>query len=116
VPGYRCRVTFLDVYVGELGADGALDWGGDPRTGNVPHALGPTVAGYAAFARLEPFARERGLPVRRVDWGATAARVGVADIRAFVAECHPDGVPPRWVAFLDSLDPARGYALVAREQ
>jgi hypothetical protein len=110
-------MTYLDVYVGELGPDGALDWGGDQRTGNIPVRIGPFFGGThrEAWNLVHDSIAMNTLTGRRVDWGAVAARVTVAELRAFANECYGADVPADITEFIASLNPARMYALVASE-
>jgi hypothetical protein len=110
-------MTLRVAYVGELGVDGALDWGGDPRIGNTPTRIGPLFppAGRSPYDLLHRSIDLGVLTGRRVDWGAVAARVTVDDIRAFAAECYGPEVPADVDSLIASLDPTRPYALVACE-
>jgi hypothetical protein len=112
-------VTTYDVYLGELGPDGALDWGGEPNIGNIPKRIGPFFPAYGL--RTSPYEMVvdqigRGvLDGKKVDWGSHAARVTVAQLSAFVAACYGSGVPVELAMFLATLDVGRSYALVACE-
>jgi hypothetical protein len=110
-------MTYRDVYVGELGPDEALDWGGDPRIGNAPKRIGPFFhpIDKSPYELLHRAIDMNTLTGRQVDWGAVAARVTVDDIRAFVDECYGPDVPADIASFIASLDPTRPYALVASE-
>jgi hypothetical protein len=109
-------MTHRDVYIGELGPDGALDWGGDPRTGNVPKRLGPFILSSGAHDRLLDAIASGKFDGKKVDWGAHAARVTVRQIREFLAACKDSGPSPGDLEdFLTTLDPTRSYALVAAE-
>jgi hypothetical protein len=112
-------MTERSVYVGEIGAEGALDWGGDPRSGNIPRRIGPFFPGYGA--REHPHELlidwiDRGiLSGIKTDWGASAARVTVNDLRYFIEFCYGRRVPDELSAFLITLNPETTYALVGCE-
>ncbi len=40
-PQLSHRAQFREVFVGQLGPNDALDWGGDSDNGNVPQRIGP---------------------------------------------------------------------------
>ena len=112
-------MTTRDVYVGELGAGDALDWGGEPRTGNLPTRIGPFFPGYGATRNphetLIHFIDSGVLKGRKVDWGAYAAKITTTELKLFSENCYGPRVPKDVVAFIASLDAARSYALVACE-
>jgi len=109
-------MTYRDVYVGELGEDDALDWHGTFATGNIPTRIGPFFPRAGdAWNLLHRRVDAGGSVGERVDWGAVAVRVTVDDLRAFVSDCYGSDVPAQVGEFIDTLDPARRYALVASE-
>jgi hypothetical protein len=109
-------MTIRDVYIGELGADGALDWGGDPRTGNIPKRIGPFIVAAGAHERVIQWIEGGRLSGRKVDWGAHAAKVSVQGIAEFLDASFGSGhIPPDLATFIATLDPSRDYALVASE-
>lgn len=113
-------MTFREVFLGELGDDQDLDWGGDPFEGNIPRRLGPLFPPTPAIRRPYDVALEwierRRLEGRRVDWGASAARISVAELMLFLSHCYGTyGIPSDLISFLSSLPTSRLYALVASE-
>jgi hypothetical protein len=112
-------VTVRSVYVGELGQDGALDWGGSYAIGNVARRMGPFFPGHGARVHPCDVLRDRiasgALAGRQVDWGAVAAKATVAELKAFAHDCYGGAVPAAVADFLDGLDPSRSYALIGCE-
>ena len=109
-------MTVFSLYVGELGADGALDWGGEFGRGNVPQRIGPWFPSRNSDSlRLSRIITDE-LGGRRVDWGAEAARVDVEQLRRFAARFYGEAVPAEVTEFVATLDPDRSYALVLMEQ
>lgn len=111
-------MTYRDVYIGELGDDEALDWGGTFERGNAPVRIGPFFPHTARTVPWDLLRRQidaRRLTGERVDWGAVVARVTVDDIRAFAHDCYGSEVPAEVAEFVESLEPTRRYALVASE-
>jgi len=112
-------VAFSDVYIGELGRRGALDWGGDPKVSNTPKRIGPMFPHLPGFRgpwfKLNASIRDGILDGKQVDWGAIAARVTVPELRAFVHRCYGDDVAPQLAEFIAGLDPDRSYALVGTD-
>jgi hypothetical protein len=108
-------VTVFHLYVGELGTDAALDWGGESGRGNIPQRIGPWFpAANRDAVRLSRIIIDE-LGGRRVDWGAEAARVGVEQLRRFATQFYGDAVPAQVAEFVATLDPERSYALVLME-
>ena len=112
-------MTERSVYIGNLGAGGELDWGGDRRIGNIPKRIGPFFSGYGARLHPHDLLIEwigrgilTGVPT---DWGASAARVTVKDIRYFAEFCYGASVPNELSVFLETLDPESCYALIGCE-
>ena len=109
-------MTYYDVYIGELGHDGGLDWGGT-HSGNIPARTSPFFP--KAGAAEDPYRVavnwiETGkLKGCKTDWGAWAAEAGIDDIAAFLQAVY-GGVPAELRAFVEGLAPRR-YALVACE-
>lgn len=111
-------MTFREVYVGALGRNLRLDWGGDPDVGNVPPRLSPVFP--IAGARVHPHTlvinwvdcgRLKG---RQVDWGAHAASVSISDLHEIQTTCYGAGrIPADLATFLLTLTPFRRYAIVA---
>jgi CheY-like chemotaxis protein len=107
-----------EVYVGALGRNMQLDWGGDPDVGNVPRRLSPIFP--ISGARIHPYtlvinwiACER-LRGRRVDWGAYAASVSIADLHEILLTSYGAGrIPAELMTFVSSLTTNRRYAIVA---
>lgn len=111
-------MTFREVFLGELGDDEDLDWGGDPFEGNIPIRLGPLFPPAPAIRHPYDLALEwiecKRLQGQRVDWGASAARICVADLLLFLSQCYGAyGIPAELVAFVSTLPASRRYALVA---
>ena len=109
-------MTAHDVYIGELGPGEALDWGGDPHTGNLPRRISPLVFAQGAHDRLVGLIESGKLEGRKTDWGAYAARVSVTEAGAFLRACYdPAPLPRELEEFLAAMDAMRRYALVACE-
>jgi hypothetical protein len=107
-------VTVFYLYVGELGADAALDWGGEFGRGNTPERIGPWLPTLGRDLALSRIITDE-LGGRRVDWGAVAARVSVEQLRRFAAQFYGDAAPVEVTGFVEALDPGRSYALVLME-
>jgi len=109
-------MTIYDVYIGELGADGALDWGGT-HSGNIPKRTSPFFPRYGAtedpYGVAVGWIKSGRLKGKKVDWGSWAAEVGTDDIFDFLHAVY-GGVPSELQAFIGGLAPRR-YALVACE-
>ncbi|MBV9633778.1 MAG: hypothetical protein JOZ40_04040 [Methylobacteriaceae bacterium] len=84
-----------NVYIGRL-SDRAdpLDWGGEPRIGNIPQRIGPffpTGSGSRRpFPSLVAKIQRGELSGKQVDWGAWAASVSKQDIVDFIVETYRD--------------------------
>jgi hypothetical protein len=126
------RLTYLDVFVGELSeGDDPLDWGGDVN-GNLPKVRGPYFppqGSGAPFSRLRRKIASGEFPGKQVDWGAWAAKVSKEQILDFIDEVYRGDnwyVDPtimahlftkmeELMAYVRSLPDGRSYALVACE-
>ena len=114
------HTLFREVFIGELGAGDALDWGGDPDVGNVPRRIGPvfprTGAAIDPYDVVVDWLRKGRASGRRVDWGAVAIVVQRDDIWEFLTDSYGRyAVPNILIQAFASLDPKRKYALVASE-
>jgi hypothetical protein len=124
-------VPICVVYVGDL-EDPNFSWDGGDWNGNAPRHLspdfpptfGPT---YGPWSIIYRRIRDGQLPGRQTDWGAWVAPVTGREVVAVVEELYGDGYPmgdtfphlqaalDRLLRWLESIDPARLYALVAME-
>jgi hypothetical protein len=110
-------MTIYDVYIGELGEGGALDWGGS-HSGNIPRRKSPFFPyngkESGPYRLLIEWIKTGKLEGRKVDWGGYAARADIGQIREFLGACYGVGIPADIAAFVDSL-PDRQHALAAVE-
>ena len=110
-------------YVGALGKDGALDWGGDD-SGNIPasgHFL-PDLEDTKIYLIIRGYAREGAYEGRQVDWGAFAIKVNGPEMLTILEECYGslDGVGPKTIlgkhaAFARKLGTDNYVALISCE-
>jgi hypothetical protein len=118
------------VYVGDLD-DPRFSWEGGDWNGNAPRHLSPdfppTGPPYGPWSIVYRRIKEGELPGKQTDWGAWVAKVTGGEVTALVDELYGDGYPMgasfphlqralddllRWV---QTIDPARVYAIVAME-
>jgi hypothetical protein len=108
-------------YVGELGPDGALDWGGT-HTGSVPNSGRLKDLDGRAFWTVLRLAEEKQFEGRQTDWGAWAVKVNGPELRrvleaSYGVACMEKPWPPvdDYLALAEELGDARYVALVAAE-
>lgn len=106
-------------YVGDLGKDGALDWGGD-YNGNIPTSGRLPDLGSDAFWAILGLVRDGAYEGRQVDWGAWAIKVNGPQLRQVLASIYGDTLttaplPAPYLALADELGPDRFIAFVAAE-
>src|SRR5258706_288946 len=111
-------MAFREVYVGALGRNQKLDWGGDFDVGNVPTRLSPLFP--MTGARVHPYTLVLNwincgrLQGGQVDWGAYAARVTIGDLHEILLTSYGAGrIPGELMTFAHSLTPFRRYAVIA---
>jgi hypothetical protein len=97
-------------YVGELGKDGALDWGGN-NSGNIPVSgrFLPDWADTKLYLTIRGYAREGAYEGGQVDWGAFAIKVNGPEMLTVLKECYGN---------MDVVDPTTllgTYAAFARK-
>ena len=108
-------------YIGELGADGALDWGGD-FSGNIPasgHFL-PDWEDLKLYLKIRQHAREGRYHGAQIDFDACAIKVNGPEMLAVLEECYgdPDAADPtsllgKYVAFAKALGPENCIAFIS---
>ena len=119
-------MTLTWVYIGELGENGALDWGGDPKVGNVPKKMldlpGGGAGGRSPWHLLIDWINAGKLVGQKVDWGSWAARATSAELITFLETCYgADAIgAPRFgvapvAAFARAMPADKQIALVATE-
>ena len=110
-------------YVGKLGKDGALDWGGD-KNGNIPVSglFLPDWEDTKLYLRIRGYAREGAYEGGQIDWGAFAIKVNGPEMLTVLEECYGrmDAVNPktllgRYAAFARKLGTENYVALVSAE-
>jgi hypothetical protein len=110
------------VYVGDLGPDGSLNWGGD-NTDNTP-TTGPDLPLLfgSAFWVIMRLAKEGHYEGKSVDWGAWALKVNGPQLREVLEAIY--GSDPGWqswptvvpyIAFAEQLGADQYVAFVAAE-
>jgi hypothetical protein len=123
-------MSFLDVYIGDLD-DPTFSWdGANWEIGNVPHSTSPYFPPPVPFGRLIDNIHEGKLVGKQTEWGGSVARARKAEIRAFIDESYSGSTlyaqptpleadlveqMRQLLAFVDSLDDHKQYALVAVE-
>ena len=110
-------------YIGALGKDGGLDWGGND-SGNIPasgHYL-PDAEDTKLYLTIKGYAQEGAFEGRQIDWGAHAIKVNGPEMLRVLEEAYgsTDGVDPktllgRYAAFARKLGTEKYMALVAAE-
>jgi hypothetical protein len=108
-------------YVGALGPNGALDWGGT-YSGNIPTGGRLRDLDSSAFWKILNLAQEHAYEGRQVDWGAWALKVNGPQLRQVMeaiygAERLKVPRPPldSYLALADELGAEQFVALVAAE-
>lgn len=111
-------MAIREVYVGALGRNLKLDWGGDFDVGNVPARLSPLFP--IAGARVHPYTLVRNwiscgrIQGRQVDWGAHAASITTGDLHEILLTSYGAGrIPAELMTFVSSLQSFRRYAIIA---
>jgi hypothetical protein len=108
-------------YIGALGPDGALDWGGT-WSGNIPTSglYLPDWEDLKLYLQIRGHAREGKYGGDQVDWGAYAIRVNGPEMLTILAECYtdlgsvdPESLLGRYIAFARDLGSNEHVALVA---
>ena len=110
-------------YVGALGKDGALDWGGDD-SGNIPasgHYL-PDWEDTKLYRWIKVYAQEGTFEGRQIDWEAHAIKVNGPEMLRVLEEAYggTEGVDRetllgRYAAFAHKLGTENYVAMVAAE-
>ncbi len=108
------------IYIGELGENGALDWGGDPNLGNIPKHLQPSIYGDDGFWIVVRLVDSGEFEGGKIDWGAWALKLNGPQLREVLTRVFSAGIWPKqaiddYVAFADKLGPGEYVALVAAE-
>lgn len=108
-------------YVGALGVNGALDWGGTHH-GNTPGGGRLEDLDSAAFWKIVELANQHEFEGRQVDWGAWALKVNGAQLRKVLQMVYGDEalLAPRapvdsYLALADELGDSQFVALIAAE-
>jgi hypothetical protein len=98
-------------YLGHLGPDGQLDWGGS-HSGNIPPSgqILPDNHDVGVDLKIRQLAREGLYEGRQVDWGAYAIKVNGPQLLEVLELCyghldHPNdqSIKARYVAFARQL-------------
>ena len=110
-------------YVGALGKDGALDWGGND-SGNIPatgHYL-PDWEDLKLYRWIKDYAQEGAFEGRQVDWGAWAIKVNGPEMLRVLEEAYgsteevkPKTLLGKHAAFAHKLGTENYVAMVALE-
>ena len=108
------------IYIGELGENGALDWGGDPNLGNIPKHLQPSIYGDDGFWIVVRLVDSGEFEGRKIDWGAWALKLNGPQLRevltrVFSVDIRRGNAAEEHIAFADKLGPDKYVALVAAE-
>ena len=86
---------YLDVYIGWLGDDETLDWGGEWSLGNLPNPKSPFFPnGHRAFSLLVDKIEAGEFTGEKVDWGGSAAAVTKQQIISFMDEHYSEDRKP----------------------
>jgi len=106
-------------YIGDLGKDGALDWGGD-YNGNIPQGGRLPDLGSNAFWAIFGLARDGAYDGRQLDWGAWAIKVNGPQLRDVLTGIFGEalGASPAaapYLALADELGADQFVAFVAAE-
>ncbi len=104
------RLSIRWVYIGELGEDGKLDWGGPPG-GNIPDAgLVPDLHDTGFYLMIRQLAREGKYEGRNPDFDASALKVDGPQLRELIALhygrdalVNPGNILKPYVQLADSL-------------
>lgn len=110
-------------YLGKLGPQGQLNWGGD-WSGNVPasgHIL-PDNNDLQVYLKIREHARNGEYCGDMVDWGAFAIKVNGPELLAILAECYGDlsrltagSLASRYVSYAQSLGEESYVAFISAE-
>ncbi|GAC1586641.1 MAG: hypothetical protein NVS3B5_20630 [Sphingomicrobium sp.] len=110
-------------YVGSLGKDDALDWGGN-YDGNSPasgHYL-PDWDDTKLYLRIRGYAREGAFEGRQTDWGTYALKVNGPELLTILEEAYGSttGIDPktllgRYAAFARKLGTENYIPLISAE-
>ncbi|MEO6152315.1 MAG: hypothetical protein ABIT09_08400 [Croceibacterium sp.] len=110
-------------YLGKLGPEGRLDWGGD-WSGNVPasgHIL-PDNNDLLVYLKIREHARKGEYGGAMVDWGAFAIRVNGPELLTILADCYGDlsrvttnSLAGRYVSYGQSLGTLNYVAFISAE-
>ena len=110
-------------FVGALGKEGALDWGGD-FSGNIPasHCFLPDWWDTKLYLTIRGYAREGGYEGCQVDWGAFAIKVNGPEMLTILEECYgsmdevdPKALLGKYADFARKLGTANYVALISTE-
>ena len=108
-------------YIGKLGADGELDWGGNQYS-NVPVPILPDLQETKVYLIIRGLAREGAHGGREVDWGASAIKVNGPEILDILRSVYgdlenldPKGIIGKYVEFARQLASERFAAFIAAE-
>ena len=110
-------------YVGSLGKDGALDWGGND-SGNIPvsGSFLPDWQDIKLYRWIKGYAQEGAFEGRQVDWGAFAIKVNGPEMLRVLEEAYgnTEGVDRKdllgkYAAFAHKLGTENYVAMIALE-
>ena len=110
-------------YLGKLGPEGKLDWGGS-STGNIP-ATGwilPDLDDLKIYLKIREHARNGNYEGKQIDWGAFAIKVNGPELLTVLSECHDniesvnlESLLGRYVSYAKSLGSKNYVAFVSVE-
>jgi hypothetical protein len=110
-------------YLGELGPEGRLDWGGS-WSGNVPTSgtILPDNEDTSIYLKIREAAQQGLYDGRQVDWGAFAIKVNGPELLAILTACYgdlnsiaPESVPGRYIRYARALGSEKHVAFVSAE-
>ena len=114
-------MTYCSTYIGDL-AGPSFKWNGGDWNGNIPPRISPTFPPVRMpnnyNRKFHDWVASTKVTCKQTDYGGWVARVGKAQLLDFIQYCYGserDEAVNKFVDFVNSLEDAGQYALVAEE-
>ena len=114
-------MTYSSTYIGDL-TDPSFSWDGGDWNGNIPRGIGPAFPPMPTpdnyNGRFHDWVAHTIVTCKQTDYGGWVVRVGKTQLLDFIRYCYGsenDEAVNKLIDFVNSLEDAGQYALVAEE-